>query len=532
MNPSAVVVLDDSRVESILGFSLPMAHDRVTASEAGTPSPSVSKTPAGVGTFRAMASWGREQPKPTRSPNMHIAVSASELRDMLGGSEALAGRGARRVTGFPRCNCEGDQKIATRWRKQAKEDTGAFIKEMYGVTPDKLDRSDRRAMKRDCAPFLPEDKLEMLVTLTGKPSKMFWTEFSGKSKSKTASNTEPLPDNELLDVLKSRFPHLAKTKKLADVKLTPRDRFTIRNTPALTRRMSDEALEALGIIAKTRTAAKMLSPKMTLTEAESFILKTFKGVSRTKDTGRLQITGPNARKSWKYLGERYAAQLPQAFLDEYASELMPRKAGRKPGSGTRTGPVNREGRLIEKPAKVSRPGEVVKEKTDAQKQKERLARREAKLKKQGIDPAQRKKDNAERNKAKPAAPKKPSLEDALVDQFENEDQSRKDSNGEVPATVITDPEKLRRRINTMSQKIDNKFLFGTPFEKYSDLQWALMDSIRDSISPQLLQKFKPQLDNIRLKRNRATGGAYESIIDNKQLALAHITTAWWCGEFD
>jgi hypothetical protein len=100
----------------------------------------------------------------------------------------------------------------------------------------------------------------------------------------------------------------------------------------------------------------------------------------------------------------------------------------------------------------------------------------------------------------------------------------------VPAKIITDPERLRMRVCLMANKADPHEGLSTPFEKFTKLHWALMDTIRDSIDPKLLSRFLPQIEASRMRMNRATGGAYTSLLGNHKLAVAHITTTWLCGD--
>ena len=492
----------------------------------------------GVGTFRAKYAWADPEHVSTCSlpaqPEQSVRRVSIAVSDVLANmsteaQEALAaGRGSRRVTGFPRCNCEGDAKIAARWRKQAEADTGKFIEEMYGTPPEQLDSSDRRAMKRDCAPFLPKKKLEMLVTLTSKPPRTFWAEFSGKlSPASKKAGSAPLSDAESLALIKARFPRLRGVKKVEDVELTPQERYQVRNDTKMSSRLSDDALIAFGIVRGGRkTKSKELSPAMTLVEAESYVLRTFKDAKRdtASGSGRLFFSGPNARKRWVYLRDHYGVRFPQSFLDEYADEFEIKKAGRKRSNGARKA-VKVTTVDPKSSKKTAAPGVVKPPPSRADQQKSKLKRRDKKLRDSGIDPAEKKARDREIAKKT----KKPTLDPfkaLLHDDGTDDTQSTKI----VPDAIITDPDRLRRRVNNMSQQIDNKFLFGTPFEKYTGLQWTLMDSIRTSISPELLKRFKPQMDAARLKRNQATGGAYSSLVSNSQLAVAHITTAWFCGE--
>jgi hypothetical protein len=312
-------------------------------------------------------------------------------------------------------------------------------------------------------------------------------------------------------------------KRVEDVDLTPQERYQVRNDVRMTSRLSDDALIAFGIIrGGRRTATKPLSPTMTLVEAESFVLRNFKDAKRdtASGSGRVYFAGQNARKRWVYLRDRYGVKLPQAFLDEYADEFEIKKAGRKRSNGAR-----KAVKVSDAPARTATPGIVKPPPTRGEKQKAKLKRRDKKLRDAGVDPAEKKiRDRELARKAK--KPKSDPLDAILHNDGTDDTQSTKI----VPGDMITDPERLRRRVNTLSQSIDNKFLFGTPFEQYTGLQWTLMNTLADSMSPALLKRFKPQMDAARLKRDQATGGAFSSVVGNAQLAVAHITTAWFCGE--
>lgn len=502
-------------------------------------------TGLGIGTYRAIGSWS----DPNESCSYNHAQNPTRIRlsvaDVFGNDKiatsntdgtftVTAGRGpTRKAAQFPRCKCDGNAQLAARWRKQAASDTGAFVTEMFGQAPEKLDLTDRRALKRDCAPFLPQEKLDMLVTQTGRPSKTFWSEFSGKIKPVRTGKKTQLSDAETLAYMKERYPEAKKAKKLADIKLTALQRFRLRNDLAFTSRLSDTALEDLGVVV-THQRQRKTSATQTLAEAEAFVLSNFKGARRLPHTGRLEITGPNAKKIWRYIRDRYAANLPKSFLQEYDPELyqasrMGRPAGKK---------NSRERILVnpkepkQKPEKTERTGPgnagVVKPpKTKAEQQKAKLKRRDKKLRDAGVDPQEKKKRDREvaeqSRREREARERDPYGFNGLLG---GDDSPKKP----VPSKIITEPERLRMRLCLMANRQDPHEGLSTPFEKFNSLHWALLDTIRDSVDPKLFAKFLPQVEAVRRQLNRATGGAYSSLLDNQQLAVAHITTAWLCGD--
>ena len=87
----------------------------------------------------------------------------------------------RRTSKYPRCDCQGDKALAKKWKKDAASDVCLFIKGQYGKEPSKLDFTDRRAMVRDCKPFLPAAKTAMLTERTGRLPRTFWADFCDDS---------------------------------------------------------------------------------------------------------------------------------------------------------------------------------------------------------------------------------------------------------------------------------------------------------------------------------------------------------------
>ena len=102
---------------------------------------------------------------------IRFAISDEEIL------EHMAEANVRRVSRYPRCDCKGDKILASKWKKDAKADVCTFIKSQFGKAPRDLDSVDKRAMKRDCAPYLPVDKMKMLQKQQGRPSKTFWADF-------------------------------------------------------------------------------------------------------------------------------------------------------------------------------------------------------------------------------------------------------------------------------------------------------------------------------------------------------------------
>jgi uncharacterized damage-inducible protein DinB len=494
----------------------------------------------GIGTFRALGSWNGDSDRISGHRNTRISLAVADVfgHDAIATSNSdgkftvTATRGVPRHKGEnARCRCNGNAQLAERWRKKAASDTGAFVQEMFGLPPEKLDVTDRRALRRDCAPFLPKDKLEMLVTQTGRPSKTFWAEFSGKLKPvKGSGRGKLLTDAEVLAYLKERYPYAVKgVKKLADVKLTALHRFRLRNDLAFTSRLSDEALEDLGVVVTHQRKRKMSSAQ-TLAEAEAFVLTNFKDAKRMEHTGRLEIGGRNSKRIWKYIRDKYAATLPKSFLDEYDPEMYgTSRIGRPSGS------KNSRERVLVNPKEPkaqktdsSRNAGVVKPpKTKAEQQKSKLKRRDKKLRDAGIDPQVKKQQD--REKAEQSRVKREQRERYGFDGFDGLDAPERPSPA-VPSKMITDPERLRMRLCLMANKQDHHEGLSTPFEKFNNLHWALLDTIKDSVDPRLLERFRPQLEAVRSRLNRATGGAYSSLLGNQHLAVAHITTAWLCGD--
>lgn len=505
---------------------------------------SLNGSSTGIGTFRALAAFtgagvGADLLAFQDRESCDSCVSGTQIRisakDVLEGlteearaaSKVLAERGQRSMLSqeqvsvgsmvdafeHPRCNCHGDRALAERWKKQAGKDLGAFLENMFGKRPENMTKALRITMRKNCAPYIPSDKLAMLNNVSGKPSHSFWDEFSGKLQHVKPTKSGLYTDADALELIKSRFRRSSGVRSVSALELTPLERLRLRNSPEFTRHLSDKILEQLGITNTSRKRKLSITPSMTLAEAEAFLVQTIRTLTRDPQSGKLQSTGANKSRAWRYIVSKYKDQLPQAFLDEYSDELAIKKPGRPKSAATKK--AVKETKAVPKIYKS--PGKVVVPKTRGEQQKERLKRRDAKLRKEGIEP-----------RKKVYVQTKPHIEDpidALLD-----DESQKQAQKHVSEGLITDPDRLRRRINNMSQQIDDKFLFGTPFEKYTDLQWALMDSIRDSIAPELFNRFRAQVEGVRAKRNRATGGAYSSIIGNPQLALAHITTAWYCGE--
>ena len=446
-----------------------------------------------------------------RNTRIHVQDLDPEASTPLTSNSTIAIGGASNSFEHPRCNCHGDHNIAKRWQKQASTDLGKFLENMFGVRPEDMTRGQRVTMRSNCAPYIPAEKLAMLNNASGRLTPSFWDEFSGKLQNVKPGKSGIYTDADALEILKSRFPRYKGVQSVTAIKLTPTESLRLRNSPDFTRHLSDKILEQLGIVTGTRRRAAALTPEMTLAEAEAFLLRTMHStLTRDPQSGKLQATGTSKSRTWRYIATRYHDKLPQAFLNEYGAELLGKTKGRPKKT------VVTETKAVPKIHKA--PGKVIVPKSRGEQQKERLKRRDAKLRKEGIEPKPRKKI------FKPK-PDEEDLTNTLFD-TDTEQQAQK----QVPSGLIKDPDRLRRRINNMSQQIDDKFLFGTPFEKYTDLQWALMDSIRDSIAPELFNRFRAQVEGVRAKRNHATGGAYSSIIGNPQLALAHITTAWYCGE--
>ena len=512
----------------------------------------------GIGTFRALASFstGTGTAFGYADDTCDSCVSGTQIRisaqDVLEGlteearvaALALSSRehrhtvvaGKKRlIDEYPRCDCHGDQKLARLWKKQAGEDLGKFIESMFNARPENMTSYQRSEMRKQCAPYLSPDKLKMLNDSATTVPRYFWDMFSGKLQHVQIQKSGLYSDKDALAILKSAFPKFKSAKKLSDIKLEPATRFKIRNTPELTRHFSDNVLETIGLVGTVRKSTSelaKLSPELTLAQTEAMLLREFgKRLHRDQESGRLVASKREARsKAWAYIRDKFLDRLPKSFLDKYSTELFDKKRGRP---SIKKAPVDSnaaKSKKTEKSATIKpTPRTVVEEKSRGEKQKDRLKRRKAKQRRELREQARMHPSSVKPMKSVQEHVKKMQDIEEIEDPFQDEDLKQQ-AEKQVSTELIKDPDRLRRRINNMSQKIDDKFLFGTPFEKYTDLQWALMDSIRDSIAPELFNRFRAQVDGVRAKRNRATGGAYSSIVGNPQLALAHITTAWYCGE--
>src|ERR1035437_4992562 len=453
----------------------------------------------------------------------HIDITDEEIL------EHMAEANVRKVSRYPRCDCKGNKILAGKWKRDAKADVCTFIKGQYGKAPRDLDSVDRRAMKRDCAPYLPVDKMKMLTKQTGRPAKTFWADFCDTLT--TTKSDSVLPTDKVLKLFQHMFPKTnGKAKKLEDVTLSRNQRLHTMADSMLMVRISPEDRRKLGLSKKTalisQRAEKKLSPAMSVPEAESFIEnnmnKTTPGtVTRDHVSGRLVITS-NPNRRWNYIARTYGHRLPQKFLDLYSAELVPKRAGRKP---TRKDAITHEQTMLENAKRKAA--------------KEKAA-------KKAVEHKPIKHDLKKITSTKPASKKQnqdtdddDDDDDSDLDEFGDWDldetkkvvkQEEKRQSLPVPASKITTPERLQLFINNVMKKHDDTYGLSTSLTRWSNPEWSLVDVYRDDISKDLLTKYASQIDQARRILGARSGGAYAGMRDNRQLCVAHVITSWMCGE--
>lgn len=400
----------------------------------------------------------------------------------------------RRVSKYPRCDCKGNKKLETKWKQDAKEDICGFIKGQYGKTPDKLDRTDKRALLRDCKKFIPKAKLTKLQSGgAGRKGSLFWAEFCG-----TATSDE-MTIADTLKLLRRMYPKFENAKKLSDIKLTDVQKSRLRANVLLFAKFGDDAKEQLGLFKTGRGKMRQsLNPDMSLKEAEAEIIRV---INKSKAAGKIgispdtgYITGVSGssrdiRVIWRRIASTYAPNLPQEFLQKYADKLMKNKPGKKKvlrGSQPDTTPkVSRKKRVKpSKPVKHTEPKVLVKKPTH----------------------------------------------DVQDDLTEKADIEQKQLNAAKPQKIISDKEALRMFINNTLKRSDPSYPLSMQMRDWSNPEWSLVDAYRSSISPELLEQYQENINRARQVLGIKSGGAYASIRDNRQLAVAHVITSWMCGD--
>lgn len=400
----------------------------------------------------------------------------------------------RRTSRFPRCDCQGDKTVAKKWKQDAKSDTCGFILGQFGKDISKLDYTDMRALKRDCAPYLPKDKLEMLTSAKrGQKSKQFWSEFCHSTH-----EVEELKDSEAFKLIKRLYPkQSAKAKKLSDVELTVVQRRNAMSNTMFMSKLSYQARKDLGLLRRVRTASKIINPGISVSEAEDILMRKL----AKSDPGKLTrdpVSGRLVSKSsrvWRYIAKNYGSKLPQSFLNHYGNELVPKKAGRpklrtdiKLVSVKKKKPSNKPLKHTNKSVTKTKPNQNrVIEKID------------------GIG----KRNNDE-------------------DMLSPKDHESLKSH--VPARIIKDKDLLQMFINNTLKRSDPTYPLSTEIRDWSNPEWSLVDAYRDSIDKSLLDTYKDKIDNARRVLGIRSGGAYASLRDNRQLAVAHVITSWMCGD--
>ena len=395
----------------------------------------------------------------------------------------------RRTSKYPRCDCQGDKALAKKWKKDAASDVCLFIKGQYGKEPSKLDFTDRRAMVRDCKPFLPAAKTAMLTERTGRLPRTFWADFCDDSH-----EYDDLTDAQALTLFKRMFPkNNLKAKKLSDIVLTESQRKHTIIDVILMSKLSNQARRDLGFVRKIgRPVAKDITPALSVSETEELLIRKLNKrnpdtVARDPNSGKIVIKRKLRTDIWRYVARRYGSSLPQKFLDLYGAELAPKKPGRKTLAP-------KEGLIVS------------------------VNKRAAKLKRAGKLPIKHKAPSA----TKGPVSQVPDLQ-KTVDQAE-------DSKLPVPKKLISTPEALNMFINNIMHKYDNTYGFSTEINRWSNPEWSMVDAYRDSISPDLLAVYKDKIDYARSILGAKSGGAYASIRENRQLAVAHVATSWLCGD--
>lgn len=396
----------------------------------------------------------------------------------------------RRTSRFPRCDCQGDKTVAKKWKQDAKTDTCGFIKGQFGKDISKLDYTDMRALKRDCVPYLPKDKMELLTSQKrGPKSAQFWSEFCHSSH-----EVEELRDSEAFKLIQRLYPKQAKkAKKLSDVVLTPVQRRTAMSNTMFMAKLSYQARKDLGLLRRVRTPSKEINPGISVSEAETILLRKLTKsnagkLTRDPTSGRLVAS---STRVWRYIAKNYGSRLPQSFLAHYGNELVPKKSGRPK---TRT-----DVKIVS------------------------LKKKKPKLLKHTNNSVTRTKPNR------------------VIDRIDeigkrNNDEDMLSGNNaskptpHLPSKIIKDKDLLQMFINNTLKRSDPTYPLSTDIRDWSNPEWSLVDAYRDSIDKSLLDMYKDKIDNARRILGVRSGGAYASLRDNRQLAVAHVITSWMCGD--
>lgn len=408
----------------------------------------------------------------------------------------IAEANVRRESKHPRCDCRDNKQLAKKWKEDAKANICGFIKGQFGKEPRLLDPVDRRAMKRDCVDFIPKDKMKMLNGMkAGRQPATFWADFC-----ESTHKYDALSPDKALKLFKAMFPAKnSKAKKLGDIVFSEGQRKRVMADALLMVRLDLDTRRELGLThrirrehEKTKNLTK-LSTKMSLQEAERFILAGLNGHTKgtayfDNATGRI-VVSKRPRVRWLEIANTLGSKLPQAFLDKYSDELVKRKGGRKK-------------KVIDPNAPIV---SVKKKKT------------KTKLKK--MIPVKRK-----------PVYNVPDIDDDQEDEsFDVDVQELEKKPVPVPGKITT-PERLNQFINNVMKKHDTTYGLSTEIRHWSNPEWSMVDVYRDSIAPDLLEKYAPQIEQARRILGVRSGGAYASIRDNRQLCVAHVVTAWMCGE--
>lgn len=404
----------------------------------------------------------------------------------------------RRQSKYPRCDCQGNKQLERKWKEDAKADICGFLKNQYGKEPRLLDGTDKRAIKRDCSPFLPKDKMKMLTEQKGRPSKTFWADFC--SVKPTSKQNKEMTPQQALELFKAMFPKTnSRAKKLEDIAFSVGQRKRIMADSLLMAKLGVPTRRALGLMARPGKQKKFakLSQAMSLTDAEAYVLNALNAVTKTAHrdpgTGRIVIDS-RPRRTWRLIAREFGHKLPQDFLDVYSEQLAKKTPGRK--------------------RKVLDPNQPIVS------QKKKRVKKTVKVKRVGDD------EHAKMIRVQHEQAKKVVRKQAVLDDEEVQDRAPK------PKTKITTPEKLNQFINNLMKMYDSSYGLSTHIRDWSNPEWALVDTNRESVEPALLEKYQTQIDRARSVLGIRSGGAYASIRDNKELAQAHVITAWLCGDLE
>lgn len=405
----------------------------------------------------------------------------------------IAEANVRRESRYPRCDCKGNKQLAKKWKEDAKANICGFIKGQFGKEPRLLDTVDRRAMKRDCVEFIPKDKMKMLNGMKpGRQPATFWADFC-----ESTHKYDTLSPDKALKLFKAMFPAKnSKAKTLGDIVFTEGQRKRVMADALLMVRLDIDTRRELGLThrirrehEKTKNLAQ-LSTKMSLQEAERFIIAGLNAHTKgtayfDNTTGRIVVT-KRPRDRWLEIANKLGSKLPQVFLEKYSDELVKRKAGRK--------------------KKVIDPNAPI------------VSKKKPKKKQKKLIPVKRKPVYIE--------PEDDTEEDTSFDVDVAELEKKP-----VPVPgKITTQERLNQFINNVMKKHDSTYGLSTEIRHWSNPEWSMVDVYRDSIAPDLLEKYAPQIEQAKRVLGVRSGGAYASIRDNRQLCVAHVVTAWMCGE--